>query len=153
MKIKRIIYLILLIIWMTTVFAFSNEPSEDSSDTSGNTIRAIIDLIPSISRMDANQKEQIVESLQPYARKLAHFTLYTIGGLVVFLMNNEYNLIEKKKIIYSILFGFFYAISDEIHQTFIPGRSRRNKRCINRYIRCNFRCSCMYDYTKNKKRN
>ena len=28
--------------------------------------------------------EEIVESLQPFTRKLAHFTIYTIGGFILY---------------------------------------------------------------------
>ena len=39
------------------------------------------------------------------------------------LMSTYNNIEQKKKIIISFLIGFFYAISDELHQWFIPGRS------------------------------
>ena len=110
---------------------FSNEPSDDSSNTSGNTIRTIINLIPSVRNLENNEKEQIVENLQPYARKLAHFTLYAIGGTIAILNFYIYNLSDGRKITYSILFGFVYAITDEIHQIFIPRKSRRSRRCNN----------------------
>ena len=120
MKVRKIVFAVLFVIWMITVFMFSNESSDESSGTSGNTIRAIINLIPSIRQMEEVQKEQIIKELQPIARKLAHFTIYTIGGIFAFLNLNEYNIEDKKKIIFSILFGFIYAITDEIHQMFIP---------------------------------
>ena len=105
---------------MGTVFIFSNEPSDDSSNTSGNTIRTIINLIPSIRNLENNEKEHIVEILQPYARKLAHFTLYAIGGTITFLNFKQHELSENKKAFFSILFGFLYSITDEMHQKFIP---------------------------------
>lgn len=36
-----------------------------------------------------------------------------------------YDKIMKKRILISIIIGFLYAISDEIHQSFIPNRSAR----------------------------
>ena len=70
--------------------------------------------------MDTAEKEKIVETIQPYARKLAHFTLYAIGGIIMFLNLNEYNLPEDKKLFYSGFFCSFYAVTDEIHQLFVP---------------------------------
>ena len=102
------------------MFAFSNQTSDDSSGTSGNTIRALINIIPSIREMDNAEKEKLVKFLQPIARKIAHFTLYTIGGIVIILNFREYNILSKYTIMYSALFGFLYSISDEIHQIFIP---------------------------------
>ena len=56
---------------------------------------------------------------------MAHFTIYATLGLSVFSMFKM--LIEKIKPVYTViistLFCLLYAISDEIHQTFVPGRS------------------------------
>ena len=119
LKVKRIIYAILLVLWMITVFWFSGQDADDSTDTSGNTIRAIINLIPSIREMEIAEKEKIVENLQPYARKLAHFTIYTIGGMILFANVNQYSLDDEKKIAISIILGSLYSITDEFHQMFI----------------------------------
>ena len=133
MKVKKIVFAILLVTWMITVFMFSNESSEESSGTSGNTIRAIINIIPSIRNMETNEKEEIVKMLQPIARKLAHFTIYTIGGILAFLNVNEYNSLEKRKVIYCIIFGLVYAATDEMHQMLVPRKKRGDKRCSNRH--------------------
>ena len=58
-----------------------------------------------------------------YVRKTAHVTLYFLLGLSFISFLKEFNLIDKRLIIYTILFVFIYACSDEIHQLFIPGRS------------------------------
>ena len=52
-------------------------------------------------------------------RKLAHFTEYFILGILVanFIKNIH------KKPYYAIIFCILYAISDEIHQIFVQGRS------------------------------
>lgn len=109
-----------------TVFFLSNEPSDASSGTSGKTIRAIINLIPSIRNMEATEKEEIVANLQPIARKLAHFTLYTIGGIILFLNFRLYGLSNNKKLTFSIVAGSLYAMTDEIHQMFIPRKESGN---------------------------
>ena len=119
----KVIFGILVITWMITVFTLSNEPADTSSNTSGNTIRAIINLFPNIRNMSENEKEQIVSDLQPIARKLAHFSLYTVGGILIYNFINTFNLKSNKKFIFSFLIGGVYAISDEFHQLFVPGRS------------------------------
>ena len=96
------------------MFAFSHQPSDESSATSGNTIRAIIELVP---------QKKIIESLQPIVRKIAHLSIYIIGGILIGLFCNEFIGESEKKIIYGIVTGFVYAVSDEIHQIFIPRKS------------------------------
>ena len=120
---KKIIILILIVLWMIGVFMFSNQGSEKSSGTSGKTIGFIIDSLSITKNMSETERQELIETLQPPARKLAHFSLYAIGGILVFTYVNEYNVSTKKKFLYSILFCFAYATTDELHQAFIPGRS------------------------------
>lgn len=118
-KIKNIINLILVIIWMIVVFLFSAEPVIESSKTSGNFIQCLITLVYKDLPTDA--LEQRIEILQPIIRKVAHFTLYTIGGFLI--LNFLYNKDKlKKSILLTIFVGILYATLDEIHQLFVPGR-------------------------------
>lgn len=122
--IKSIFYsnikIALVIIWMIVVFKFSSEIGDDSSSTSGITITKILTLFK--HDWDINELNKTVELLQPYARKLAHFTLYALGGFLIYnLKLNNKNV--KNNLILTIIIGFIYAISDEIHQLFVPGRS------------------------------
>lgn len=102
---------------------FSHQPSDESSGTSGNVIRAILRIIPGYSQMEEIEQEKLVELLQPIARKLAHFSIYTLGGILLALNINEYALNNKKKFLFSCLAGFIYSVTDETHQIFIPGRA------------------------------
>lgn len=122
-KYIKIIFGILVFIWMAIVFNFSNQPAETSTNTSGNTIKAIINIFPNIRNLEENEKEQIVSNLQPIVRKLAHFSIYTLGGILIYILINTYDIENKRKVIYSFIIGGIYAVTDEFHQLFISGRS------------------------------
>lgn len=122
-KYIKIIFGILVFIWMAIVFYFSNQPADTSTNTSGNTIRAIINIFPNIRNLEETEKEEIVSNLQPIVRKLAHFSIYTLGGILIYNFINTYDIKNKRKIIYSFVIGGVYAITDEFHQLFIQGRS------------------------------
>lgn len=119
--ILKIIDVFLVLGWMTLVFWFSSQVGDDSKVQSGNTIRKIVLLFN--KDITAENLELIVETLQPFVRKLAHFSLYTLGGILIYNLINKYNLNKKAKIIYTIIIGALYATSDEIHQLFVPYRS------------------------------
>lgn len=119
----KIIFEILVFMWMIIVFCFSNQPAETSTNTSGNTIKAIINIFPNIRDLEENEQEEIVSSLQPIVRKLAHFSIYTLGGILIYNFINTYDIENKRKMILSFIIGGIYAITDELHQLFIPGRS------------------------------
>ena len=118
----RAVFLILVLAWMGIIFKFSNEPADLSSNTSLGITKRIVEII-SKQETSIQEKEQLTEKLDPYMRKLAHFTLYAIGGVLIINFINTYNISEKKKIIYSLITGVIYACSDEFHQLFIEGRS------------------------------
>lgn len=120
---KKILYGFIVILWMILIFTFSHQQAKDSSNTSGNTIRTIINIFPNIRSLEENEKEQIVSNLQPIVRKLAHFSIYTLGGILIYNFINTYDIENKRKMIYSFIIGGVYAITDEFHQLFIPGRS------------------------------
>lgn len=114
---KKIVLIILLIIWMIIVFWFSNQKGETSGNTSGKFIKTILKIfVKDIS------KEQ-VQKLQLPIRKLAHFTIYAIGGVLAIMLMNQYNIQLIQTIIYSQVIISAYAILDEFHQSFVPGRT------------------------------
>lgn len=120
--INRFINLILVATWMIIVFKFSNEPADTSQNTSLNITKKIVSLFTN-DRVSEEKKEQIIDELDPKVRKLAHFTLYAIGGFFVVGFANTYKIEDKKKLVYSISMGAFYACTDEFHQLFVEGRS------------------------------
>ena len=120
-NILKIISVCLVVMWMVLVFLLSHQVAGDSSKTSGAVIRRVITLFN--SDISEELLEQRVEQLQFVVRKLAHFTLYTIGGILITIMFFQYKDKIKHTKAMSIILGMIYAISDEIHQLCIPGRS------------------------------
>lgn len=120
---KQIIYLMLIAIWMIAIFIFSNQPGEQSEGTSGIVTTSIINMASNIVNIENQDKENIIQILDPIIRKLAHFTIYLIGGFLIMNFANTLPTKESTKIIYSILVGIIYAGTDELHQNFIAGRS------------------------------
>ena len=106
---KKKINLILVIIWMTFIFIMSNFDANESSNQS-NYIVNIMSNIFNITNSDM---------LTFIIRKLAHFTEYLILGILVYNFIKNY---DKKNYI-SIIICMIYAISDEVHQIYVPGRS------------------------------
>lgn len=119
--ILRIISIIFVLAWMVTVFMLSHQIAEDSSKTSSNFITVIIKLFN--KDIGQEQLETIMLKVETIVRKLAHFVLYTLGGMLITIMFINFKEYITKTKIASFLLGATYAITDEIHQLFIPGRS------------------------------
>ena len=123
MKVVKICFLVL---WMALIFSFSNQKDVDSSKVSDGFIdRTVVRIYKIFNENITKEKEnEIIEKYTYPIRKLAHYTLYFILGILSFLVVKDYS-INKKLIIYSLLICFLYACSDEFHQLFIIGRSAR----------------------------
>lgn len=116
----KIFNIILLIIWCVVIFAFSNENASDSSSTSYNFADGVINSVENITNKDYDNNS-IIDSSMNVIRKCAHFCIYFILG--VFTINSFKDFKIKRLITFAILFCFLYAISDEMHQLFLDGRS------------------------------
>ena len=122
-KIKQIIYLGLVLLWMTTIFMFSNQTGGESQGLSQKVTKVIVEIFTHNQNIDEGAKLELIENIDYYIRKLAHFSIYAIGGILIYNYINTYNLSKKIVIIISILIGAIYAMTDEFHQIFTSGRS------------------------------
>lgn len=125
LSIKQVIGLLLIITWMITIFLFSNQQGNASSVTSNKVTKEIIEIIPSTKHLEENQKKEIVKKVNPIMRKIAHYTIYLIGGILIMFFISTIVQSEKRGVLYSVLIGFIYAITDEIHQMFMDGRTAK----------------------------
>ena len=107
---------------MFTIFMFSSERDTVSTKRSDGLIIRTCEFLLG-RQLTENEKEIYIEKYVVYVRKTAHFTLYFLLGLFFISFLKEFDFNNNKLIIYTIIFVFIYACSDEIHQLFIPGRS------------------------------
>ena len=125
MKYKKKIYGLLLIsFWLGVIFFFSNSNASASIIQTKIVINKLVELAENNSFFNfiilkLTEKHSLVYSI----RKLAHLTIFCILQMIVFgvMRHNGKNIF--KSTIYSMLVVVLYAIFDEIHQYFIPGRS------------------------------
>lgn len=118
----KIIKIILLVLCMSTIFFFSNDKADASTKKSDGVIVRISEMVLN-KKLSNNEKDKYTTKYFKVIRKSAHFTIYLILGLIFISLLKEYNILDKRSVIYTIIFVFIYACSDEIHQLFVSGRS------------------------------
>ena len=106
---KKTISIILVLIWMIFIFTMSSFNATESNNQSSYIVN-ILSSILNINNLDI---------LSYIVRKLAHLTEYTILGILILNMVKQINI----KTYIGLIISISYAISDEIHQLFISGRS------------------------------
>ncbi len=116
-NIIRIIIMILLIGTFYIIFGFSSQNGEESGNVSGKIARFVLEKIP------IEKNEQNLKRTEGIIRKIAHFSIYAWVGFLVMSFFSTYSIKETKRIMISLGIGILYAISDEIHQSFVPDRS------------------------------
>ena len=120
------VHILLTLAVMIIIFIESAMPGDMSGAQSGFFVRIIV----SITGADPDTAGFVI-------RKLAHFTEYAILGMCIMLnvkdwydarfdsveSNSLYSL--KARHLWSLawIIGTAYAMSDELHQRFVPGRS------------------------------
>lgn len=124
MKTKYILNIIFIIIWLFIIFSFS---AEDATKSEHRSDEVIINAVETITREEIpeNQRQKIIDEYIVIVRKSAHFFLYFILAIIVFILYKRIFGLNSKSFIYTIIFCFIYACSDEIHQLFINGRTAR----------------------------
>lgn len=122
MKKIKVISCILTVALMALIFFFSSQTAEVSSKTSSGLTRKIAEFIVGITK--SGDVEEIRHAIHNLIRKTAHFTLFFL--LSVSVANTLFQLFGTEKLklfIFTSVFCLVYAITDEIHQMFVPGRA------------------------------
>ena len=119
---KKLILWILIFVWMITIFMFSAQNGDESSELSQGFLRTFI-----LRFTPDNISEDIVNMMEYIIRKCAHMTEYAVFGILVFYQIKLYRLFEKEwnRIVMPVICVMIYASTDEIHQLFVGGRSGR----------------------------
>ncbi len=106
----RKLLLAILLAWMVMIFVLSQQGRESSTAQSSALISTIKDTVG-------------FELPQVIVRKSAHIIAYFTLGIWALLTAIAYRFRLKKAAVISLLVEVAYAMSDEIHQLFVPGRS------------------------------
>lgn len=124
----RILTTVLTLCMMAVIFALSGQDSERSDYTSGFISKAIIPVLYRDYALQTPEKQQeIYDNVQYAVRKCAHFTEYTVLGILIRLcLESWFGCRIKKRYILllsAFVCGAMYAGTDEWHQRMIDGRS------------------------------
>ena len=124
MTVKKIIKIILILIWFGVIFMFSAQNAKESLGLSNKVLIKVVKIYKK-RELTTQEKENISKKFTFYIRKFAHFFLYFVLAIFVFILLREFINIDYKLIFFTILICMLYATTDEIHQLFIVGRTGR----------------------------
>lgn len=116
----------LLIILCGVIFWFSSNNGQASSSQSGRVVDLICRIFfPKMDNLSNERQFAIIEILTVIVRKAAHFSIYALLGGIAFAAFFFPVKNKAKRLLYSVIFVFLYACTDEFHQVFISERTGR----------------------------
>lgn len=122
-KYKTMFSWLLVILWMLLIFNLSHQPVEKSNSLSKGITKIIIETVEKL----APTKELNLSILNHIVRKNAHFLAYLVLGVLLIKGLEIIGITGRKAIFTGILIAVIFAISDEVHQLFVPGRGGQLK--------------------------
>ena len=123
-RLQRIIWHVLILAWMVLIFLLSSQEAQTSSDLSGVVSRNIAQVfVRDFGEMQDAQQIQVIDNMQNIVRKGAHMFLYFVLGLLAMGTMNTYRIKTRLKVLVAFAIALLYAVSDEIHQLYVPGRA------------------------------
>lgn len=108
---------------MLLIFFLSSQPGKQSDQLSEGVAKVIVEAVEKV-----NPKANFnMSRLNHLLRKNAHFFAYLILGILVMVALWTSGVSGKKGIVIALCVCILYAISDEVHQLYVPGRGGQVK--------------------------
>ncbi len=118
MTFKKLLSWTAVILWMILIFNLSSQVAEQSNELSTGITEVIIIIIEKVNP----NADFDIHAFNHIIRKNAHFIAYFVLGILVINALRRSGVYGYKSIAIALLICVFYAVSDEVHQYFVPGR-------------------------------
>ncbi|ABR46681.1 VanZ family protein [Alkaliphilus metalliredigens QYMF] len=122
-KNKKIIVIswIAVLLWMGLIFYLSAQPATQSREVSEGVTEIFMQTVERVAPDVAAELD--IRMLNYLIRKNAHFFAYLTLGVLVLNGMRRSGVSGIRGIVIAFFICVLYAISDEVHQLYVPGRS------------------------------
>ena len=129
MTARRTIFILLSLLIVVFIFLNSAQVSTDSTGRSRIVTEMLIKLfVRDYESLSGSEQTALIDRFEHAVRKLAHFCEYAALGFVLTLCFFEFPKLggtAHNAIMCAVAVCCVYAISDEIHQMFVAGRTAK----------------------------
>lgn len=120
-KIVKFIKVAAVLIVMACIFYLSSQNATVSRAFSHQVVALLKGYVEEATWLMPSIREAYLSQPTTFTRKAAHFIIYLVLGFVTYLaVPKAWPM--KKRILFVLLLCCIYAITDEWHQFFVPGR-------------------------------
>lgn len=129
---KKVIFIGVCLVWFCFIFYNSSQSGDKSNSKSFNIVNTIREELRSIkgeskkdySKLPQNQRD---ESINIFIRKNAHAFEYCVLAVLVTVLLFHFGMKGRGAIVYILFICLLYAVLDEFHQLYVPGRTSEVK--------------------------
>ncbi len=118
---KKIILWCAVILLSCRIFLFSGDTGPESDVKSGRITAFVAQAVCQVLT-DADY-DTVYSVCHVLIRKTAHFSIYLLLAVLSYALGKSYGLHMKTAALCAATYCLLFAISDEIHQSFVPYRS------------------------------
>ena len=117
---RKKIFLVLLIVCMVLIFAFSSRPGDESAEDSSWVSMLVGELfVPGFDEWSQAEQEAFAAGIDHPVRKTAHATEYAVLALLAAGAFIDRKTGIREGIVVPCLIAAGYAATDEFHQLFV----------------------------------
>lgn len=120
-KIINLLKVTAVLIVMACIFYLSSQNATVSRDLSHEVVALLKGYVEGATWLTPSIREAYLSQPTTFTRKTAHFMIYLVLGFVTYLAVPRVWPM-RKRILFVLLLCCVYAITDEWHQFFVPGR-------------------------------
>ena len=110
---------------LLSIYHLSAEPAAESVANSQGIVAGCLDLTMEVvqHQLDEPEKARLVQRIDRVAREYMHGVVYLVLGLALSNALLVSGVKGRQAWLLALSLCVLYAVSDEIHQVFVPGRS------------------------------
>ena len=121
---RRVLPWVAVGLWAVLIFWFSAQDGTHSGGMSGSITARLAAILPGWSGLSPEVQETRIDFLHHLVRKGAHMTEYAaFGALLMNAWTRQRRGAGAISAALAAFCGLLYAVSDEFHQLFVPGRA------------------------------
>lgn len=118
-KLCHLVLILLTVGWMALIFGFSAQSAEQSGGLSALISGSVTKWLADVQDLSEDAAEALYWQVDGIVRMAAHFAEYTILGGMLLLVCRQIRGVKRWL---PWLLGTVYALLDEWHQAYSPGR-------------------------------
>lgn len=117
-KWRNVILWGLVLACMGIIFYFSSQPAGESDHLSRGVAKYVLSISERVSSLFTDD----VQAVNRILRKVAHFSIFLCLGFLLSLAWIRFKPIKWYSVVLVLMICIMYAIFDETHQLYVPGR-------------------------------